>query len=538
MSTAVTDRARRPGALSGVRPLLAVTGRQSARGILPWIAAVAALSGSSILAYRWIFPDAADRQGLAAALGANPALELIFGPARDLMTADGFNAWRAGQLGALFAALMTILLVVRSSRADEDSGQAELIASGVITRQGRLLVPVLLAAFAAIAMGAVCFLVTWACGGGVAASAVLSAGFTGIALFFTGVAIVAAQLGSDARTANGLALAAMGIAYLARGYLDSSGAEEWTRWLTPFGWLEQMGPASENSLWPLLAFLAAAGLLVILALVLQQHRDFGLGVISPRPGRAEAVGMGIGGLAWRLHRGPVLTWMIAFAVLGLVFGNLAVSIGSVFAENPAVAAVLASGATTNEALTFGFVATILQLAGIIAAVMGAQVVMRLHAEEVEGRIEPLLAAAVRRPVLLGATVAMALAAEAAALFVVGSVLGLVAAHDGVVEAGDVLAQAVVTIPSVWVLTAVAAAAVGARPAARLAGWLVIVATFGITLLGPTFKFPEWALDISPMHHVPTVTAADPSWTPLLVLLGIAAVLVVIALAGFRRRDLL
>ena len=77
---------------------------------------------------------------LAATLGANPALSLVFGPARDLSTADGFNAWRAGQLGAFFAGLMAILIVVRNSRANEDSGQAELIASGVIARHSRLAV--------------------------------------------------------------------------------------------------------------------------------------------------------------------------------------------------------------------------------------------------------------------------------------------------------------------------------------------------------------------------------------------------------------
>ena len=125
-------------AVAGTRPLLKVALKQDVRNIAPWVVLITALSASSVLAYAWVFPDQASRRQLAATLGTNPALSLIFGPARDLSTADGFNAWRAGALGAFFAGLMAVLIVVRNSRADEDSGQAELLASGVMGRQTRL----------------------------------------------------------------------------------------------------------------------------------------------------------------------------------------------------------------------------------------------------------------------------------------------------------------------------------------------------------------------------------------------------------------
>ena len=98
-------------AFAGTRPLLRVSLKQDVRNIVPWILLISALSATSILAYAWIFPGIEERRTLAATLGANPALSLIFGPARDLLTADGFNSWRAGQLGALFAGIMAILIV-------------------------------------------------------------------------------------------------------------------------------------------------------------------------------------------------------------------------------------------------------------------------------------------------------------------------------------------------------------------------------------------------------------------------------------------
>jgi ABC-2 type transport system permease protein len=87
------------------------------------------------------------------------------------------------------------------------------------------------------------------------------------------------------------------------------------------------------------------------------------------------------------------------------------------------------------------------------------------------------------------------------------------------------------------MIAVGLAAVGARPAIRMLGWLVIVASFALTQLGPTFKLPNWALGISPLYHVPNVTVASPNWTGLVALILIACALTAVAFAGYQRRDI-
>lgn len=497
--------------LTGVRPLLQVSLRQDLRNIAPWVALISALSASSVLAYAWIFPTIAERQDLAATLGANPALALIFGPARDLMTADGFNAWRAGQLGALFAGIMAILTVVRNSRELEDSGQAELIASGVLGRQSRLAVAVLMATIASVALGVVCFLLTLASGGGAIATLTLSTTFAASGLMFGAVAAVTAQLGSDARTSAGLAVATLGTCFTLRGYLDSSGAAEWTLWLTPFGWLERTGPGSANNGWPLFAALALTAVLVGVAFTLQGRRDFGQGLISPRPGpsRGGAV-TSVWGLAVRLNRATILSWMIGLTTLGALFGTLAGSVGELFAGNPELAAVMASGGTEATDLTLAFLATILQILAIVAGVMGVQVVMRIHTEEAGARAEPLYAGALRRSVYLASNIVVALLGTAIGMALAGLAMGVVAARTAGVSVVTVLGQAVVTISGAWVLVALAVAVVGAAPRLRMVGWVGLVATFGLTLLGPTFRLPDWALGISPLHHVPEVAATAPA----------------------------
>ena len=522
--------------LTGARPLLRASLKQDARNIGPWIVLITALSASSVLAYAWVFPDLASRQQLAATLGANPALSLIFGQARDLLTADGFNAWRAGALGGFFAALMAIFIVIRNSRADEDSGQAELLASGVMGRQTRLAVALIMAAMASVVLGVFSWLITVAFGGGWLNSLALSATFTASGLMFAGVAGIAAQIGSDARTANSIAVATLGVAFIVRGYFDASQASAWTAWLTPSGWLEEVRPATSNNGWPLLLALGLAAVLAAVALALSARRDFGLGMIAPRRGPARGgIVASVWGLALRINRGSLISWLVAFAGLGMVFGFLATSVGDVFADSPLVQ----SNATTQAGLIFSFMVTILQLVGIIAAVFGVQIVMRIYAEEIDYRVEPLLGAALSRPKYLASNAIIAFAAPAVALLINGTVIGLVAASaEPGISAGDVILQAMATIPAVWTLIALALAAVGANPRVRLIGWLGVVVTFVLTLLGPLFRLWDWILGISPLWHVPNVTAVSRDWSGLGWVILIAVLLTAVAFTGFRRRDII
>lgn len=102
----------------------------------------------------------------------------------------------------------------------------------------------------------------------------------------------------------------------------------------------------------------------------------------------------------------------------------------------------------------------------------------------------------------------------------------------------VLGQALAEVPAVWVLIGLSLALVGANPRARLASWLAIVATFALTILGPTFRLWDWVLGISPLYHVPNVTALSPDYAELAVVAVIAVAFIGVGFVGFRRRDVL
>lgn len=524
-------------ALTGTRPLLHATVRHDGRLFAPWVGVATLLTTSSVVVYPWVFPDLLSRRVLAVSIDANPALGLIFGPARDLTTADGFNAWRTLALGGFVVALGAIFAVTRATRAQEDSGQAELLASGVMGRSARLLAGVALALIGSVAAGVVSGVGAALCGGAWEASLLLGATFTATGWMFAGVAAVTAQLGSDARTASSLAVATLGALFGLRGFCSSLDAPEWTIWANPLGWTLETRPASGDHWEPLLLAVALSAALVAVGFVLQGRRDFGQGSLAPRPGPARGATRSPWRLAVRVNGAPLVTWTVTFLVLGVVFGYFTTSITDVLAGNAGVQQIMASGAATPDELTGVFVRTVLSLIGIVAAVPGVQILLKVRAEEIEGRVEPVLAGSLTRRRYYASHVVLALAAVTGYVLVAGTLVAVLASRaDLGLTFTDVLGQAVATAPAVWTVVAVSVALVGARPVAALASWAGVLVSFMLTLLGPTFGLDDWVLGISPYWHVPVTTAAEPDWSGLGWLALVTAGLLVVGFAGFRRRD--
>ena len=84
-----------------------------------------------------LYPTQADLDRLArtaGGIGANPAVVALQGPAYDASTYGGATAWQLVTPWAFLIGLMSILLVTRHTRQEEETGRAELVSSGVVGR--------------------------------------------------------------------------------------------------------------------------------------------------------------------------------------------------------------------------------------------------------------------------------------------------------------------------------------------------------------------------------------------------------------------
>jgi ABC-2 type transport system permease protein len=131
----------------------------------------------------------------------------------------------------------------------------------------------------------------------------------------------------------------------------------------------------------------------------------------------------------------------------------------------------------------------------------------------------------------------------------GSALALVAAGLTVgltygLSSGDlghqlprVLQGALVQVPAVWVLAAVAVALVGLAPRFAAVAWGALGLCVMLLLVGAALRLDQWVMDLSPFTHVPRVPGAAVAATPLVLLLAVAVALGGAGLAGLRRRGI-
>jgi ABC-2 type transport system permease protein len=505
-----------------------------------WTLGITLLVAATASSFTELYPTTASRVPFARSIESNPGILALTGRGFDLTTIGGLVSWRISGSGALLAAIMSLLLVVRHTRAEEESNRLELLGSTVVGRAA----PVAAALLTALAANAlVMVLVTVSLiGFDLPAAGALALGLSYLTcgMVFAGLSAISAQLTESARAANGITSSLLGGCYLIRAAGDSTDAH-WLSWLSPVGWAQQTRAYAGERWWvPLMAIAVAAGLAAV-GYRLALSRDLGAGVLPSRPGPTRAAAW-LGSplaLAWRLQRGALLGWGLGFAVLGVVYGGLADS-STDLAESSSELQDVIQSIGGKQGIADAFMSTMLVFGAFVAAAYAVQGVLRLHGEEVDQRAEPLLATPVSRlgwalshllVTLVGVTVLMSVQGVAA-----GLVRGLVAG-DVADEVLRTWGAALVQVFAIAVFAGVVTALFGLAPRWAPAGWGFLAAGLLIFFLGSVVTLNHWLSDLSPFTHLPKLPGGEFDWTPLIGLTLVTLVLCAVGLLGLRRRDI-
>lgn len=511
------------------------------RIILPiWIVLLGITPSSSAGTFEALYPTAAERAGLTASMGANPSIAVIYGPAFDLSSAGGFTAWRLGGFLALLIALQAVFTVTRHTRAEEDSGRAELLASAVVGRYAALTAAVLVSAGTSVLIGLIETAMMIGADLPAAGAIALGGATAATGLVFTAIAAVAVQVAEYSRTANGIGATAVGIAFLLRAVGDSTSDASWVSWLSPIGWAQQVRAFAGERWWVLLLPLVAAVVIGACGYALLPRRDVGTGILPPRPGPAEAARSlrSPFALAWRLHRGPLIGWLVGTAVCAAVFGSIASGIGDLVGQSEQAKEIFQRMGGT-DALVDAFMAAMANMFAMVIALYGVQAALRMRTEETAIRVEPLLATGVGRLRWAAGHLVFAFAGTALMMVLTGVLLGLsngLRAGDVGGSVGDMTGASLAQLPALWVIVALAVTLFGLAPKLVTAAWAIAGLALLLTLFGPVLDLPSVLQDVSPFAHVPKLPAAEFTATPLLWLTGVAVVALMAGLTGWRRRD--
>jgi ABC-2 type transport system permease protein len=507
--------------MSGVSRLIRLALKRDRVFLPAWLVFLAGAVVATGSSYSTLYATEASRRQIVSGLGSTPATLALYG--RIYADSVGaITAWRVLGLALALVGLMSMLIVIRHTRADEESGRAELVGAGVVGRRAPLAAALAVALAANLALAVLVALGLIAIGFGAGGSLAIGVAMAAGGCVFAAVGAVAAQVAVFARSANAIAGGVLGGAYLLRAIGDAG--PHWLSWLSPLGWCQQLRPFAGERWWVLAPVAALIAPLLGIAFALLDRRDLGAGIVAPRPGPPTAAPSLRSplALAWRLQRGLLAGWAAGFAIVGVALGSLANDIGNVIGDSRSVrdALVKLGG---HKGLADAYLATAMSIFGVVASVYAVQAMLRLRAEETGGHAETLLSAAVSRTRWTLSHAAIAAAGTVALLAAAGLGAGIANAlqTSDAAELGRLLAAALVQAPAAWVLGGVALALFGLAPRASAAGWAAIALCLLLGQLGPILNLGQALLDVSPFTHVPKLPGA-----------AFAAA----GLIAFRRRD--
>lgn len=513
-----------------------------------WLLGLLTLIGITPFSLRAIIDNEAEAKAIpveevlvqqAAVLETNGALIALQGPPDSLDTFGGRYAFEIGAFSLAIVALMNILLITRHTRAEEESGRAELIRAAAVGAWSSLAAVSIVALLTNTVLGLGIAGVFVSDGRAVDRSILYGLSVTLCGLIFAAIALIWVQVFEYGRAASGASLATLGASFAIRAVGDVR--DNGVSLLSPLGWVQQADPFGDPVAWPFIVSAAAIVGAVLVAVWLASRRDVGAGLIQQRPGPATARNSLATplGFAWRLQRSTLMWWTVGIAFLGGIYGSIISAIDDFLEQSESMRDILEDLGMSGDALRDGFITVILSMIALIATAGVIQSLLRPRGEELAGRAEPILAAAVSRRAWLSAH--LAITAVAAPVFMLAAGLGLAVSDALVVgqftDLAATLTAALVRTPALWAVSGIGFLLYGAARRFSFGVWAVFAAMAIAFLFGEVLRLPDAVLNLSPIPHVTNLPGDDQGWLGVVVLAAIGAATAAAGVALFERRDL-
>ncbi|MCP3991626.1 MAG: hypothetical protein GY724_21315, partial [Actinomycetia bacterium] len=207
-----------------------------------WLLGLITLIGITPYSMRAILDAEAELQGTtaeevlaqqAALLETNGASIALQGPPDALDTFGGRYAFEIGAFTLAIVALMNILLIARHTRAEEESGRAELVRAAAVGPWSALTAVSIVAVATNLILGLGTSIVFIADGRDVGRSILYGASMALSGLLFAAIALIWVQVFEYGRAATGMSLAGLAVAFALRAVGDVR--DNWLSLLSPLG---------------------------------------------------------------------------------------------------------------------------------------------------------------------------------------------------------------------------------------------------------------------------------------------------------------
>lgn len=475
----------------------------------------------------------------------NPAMTSMVGPTPITRAIDynlgSMYAHMMLLFSGLFAMIISMLHVVGHTRKEEDHGLTELVRSFQVGRQANSLavivetvfINVLLALFIAGLMTSFGADTISGKGSLLFGSSIGMAGIMG-----GGIALVMAQIMPVSSAATGSSLGIMGILYTIRGGTDISNIK--LSMINPMGWTYLTYPFTENN-WVLLIYaLIFSVFIVVIAFVLEGARDMGAGYLPEREGRGNAKKslLSVRGLFIRINKGTIISWLIAFLVLGVAYGTIYGDMQTFLESNEILEQMfLYAGFTIEESFT----GTIMVVMIGLVTILPITIINKLFSEEKNQYLSQMLGTKVKRSQLYWTSVILAIVV--AIIGILLATLGLGGTAISVMESSsmdilDFLAFAYNILPAVLFFISLASLALGWIPRLGKVVYVYLIYSFVLSYFGGLLNLPEWIINTAPMNWMPKMPMEDFDIGIFIIVSMISIIFMIVGYMGYNRRDMM
>lgn len=445
---------------------------------------------------------------------------------------------------AIFMIIMNIMVAVATSRGDEDDGLLELVRAHAVGRLAPLLAGVVeltaLNGLVGILFG-LGLTVAKLPGATIQGNWLIGLGLGALGWAFGMLTLLLAQVMNSASGTTMLSYVVLGIMYVARMGTDVSHPR--LTWWIPFGWIEKLDAYQANQWLPVsLYLLLGIGCLSVAAL-LNVQRDLGAGLIEQRRGRRQASLLlrGPATLLWRQSHGVIIAWLLGNFILGASYASVFNTIGDLAKSNPMIKQLLGASAlaAANRMIVKNFIAILAIVMVIVALIPAVQLMLKLVNDEQKGYLHQVYATATSRWHVWASYTGWSLITGMAVLLAGLSgmyLMGLVSMKDPInwITYWHVFCA---YGPAMLVMVAVASVLTGWLPKWRYAAWAWVFYAFFSLYLGNLIDLPKWARHLTPLGFVNKVPIKSLDWATGGWCLALTVLLLVVAVLGYRRRDL-
>jgi ABC-2 type transport system permease protein len=517
--------------------------RQERFKIIIWLVSLVSVTLAAASSYSDIYPDEHARQAFALTM-ENPAMITMLGlgyAIEDYVLSIGtLFAHEMLLFTAIAVAIMNILLVGRSTRADEEDGRVEMVRSLPVGRLSYLtaalivvlLTNLLLALLTGIGLTALAM-----DGVDMKGSLLYGSILGATGLIFAMIAALFAQLAETARGTTMLSFSFLIVVYLVRGIGDVS--NETLSLLSPLGWTVRTGVFVDNHLWPVLLTLVVSLVIGAIAFYLHAIRDLEAGFIPQRKGKRHASPFLLSplGLSMRLQSTMIMAWAIGLFLLGASFGSILGDLETYYSDMEIMQAFLAND--PNLSMTDQFVGLLMAIMSLISCIPALLTILKLKTEESKNRTEHFFSRAVSRTFVMGNYYFLAIVVGFVMQSLVAIGLWSVGASvmDETVTFTTTFSSAMVYLPAMLFIIGLAVLVVGALPRAAGLVWFYLVYCFIVVYLSSLLDFPEWMNKLSVFEHIPQIPVEDMQAIPMIMITVLSIALAIMGFTFYNKRDI-